>query len=81
MDSPAGLKWNGVPDWSGFRNNMVGLEAAAENLKNEYCKGDKTICGRYVVAQALGREKVPESSPSWSTSETDTSPSTPMSIT
>ncbi len=32
-----------------------------EELKKEYCYGDKNLCARYIVRNALGKEKVPVS--------------------
>ncbi len=31
-----------------------------EDLKNEYCRTNNLHCARYMVAMALGKDKVPE---------------------
>jgi hypothetical protein len=35
------------------------VEAMAEMRRRKYCKGDYTLCARYMVFKALGNENVP----------------------
>jgi hypothetical protein len=42
-----------------FNDKMADLPAAADFLKNKYCRGDSSECARYVVRKTLGRERVP----------------------
>lgn len=42
-----------------FNDKMDNMPAISDMLKKKYCLGDKTKCARYMVASALGKEKVP----------------------
>ena len=42
-----------------FNDKMAGMPSTSEIIKLRYCKGDNSDCARFVVCQALGREKVP----------------------
>ncbi|HEY3375657.1 MAG TPA: hypothetical protein VGK02_11455 [Candidatus Aquicultor sp.] len=42
-----------------FHDQMDVMPSAAYIFKQVYCKGDNIGCARYIVAAALGREKVP----------------------
>ncbi len=42
-----------------FNDKMENKPALTEMYKQKYCKGDYPACARYVVVEALGREKVP----------------------
>ena len=44
-----------------FQTNMLReVEAIAEMRRRKYCRGDYTMCARYMVFKALGRENVPQ---------------------
>ena len=42
-----------------FNGELEGREADIERLKTEYCQSNSLHCARYIVAIALGREKMP----------------------
>jgi len=42
-----------------FNEQMSDMPATVEMYKRKYCRGDNSQCGRYIVFQALGRERVP----------------------
>jgi hypothetical protein len=42
-----------------FNDKMAKMPAMAAVMKKKYCQGDFSICARYLVCTALGREKVP----------------------
>lgn len=42
-----------------FNDQMKDMPDMAELTKEKYCKGDCSVCARYMVFKALGREKVP----------------------
>lgn len=42
-----------------FNDKLDNMPGLAEIYKDRYCRKDNSQCARYVVAQALGREKVP----------------------
>ena len=42
-----------------FNDKLTDLPAAADFLKNKFCRGDSSECARYVVYKTLGRERVP----------------------
>lgn len=39
---------------------MQEFDAVAEMRKQKYCRGDNSLCARYMVFKALGRENVPK---------------------
>jgi len=42
-----------------FQDKMNNMPATANVMKKRYCLGDNSQCARFMVAQALGRAKVP----------------------
>jgi len=48
-----------LPKCPFFNDKMQGVPAMISILKNKYCRGDNSICARYMVFKALGRERVP----------------------
>ena len=38
---------------------MSNKPGTAEMIKKKYCKGDNSDCARFMVFEALGRQKVP----------------------
>jgi hypothetical protein len=43
-----------------FFNDKMPMESGLGAMyKKKYCQGDNTDCARFMVAKALGREKVP----------------------
>lgn len=42
-----------------FNDKLAALPSTAELLKNRYCRGAFTECGRYIVREALGKDRVP----------------------
>jgi hypothetical protein len=38
---------------------MKGVDRMAELRQEKYCKGDNSLCARYIVFKALGKEHVP----------------------
>ena len=42
-----------------FNDKMKDMPLMADILKERYCKGDNSLCARYRVFKALGRDKVP----------------------
>jgi hypothetical protein len=42
-----------------FNDQMANMPAMADHYKKKYCQKDNGTCARWVVLQALGREKVP----------------------
>jgi hypothetical protein len=42
-----------------FNDKISDLPAAADFLRNKYCRGDNSEFARYTVFKALGRERVP----------------------
>jgi hypothetical protein len=42
-----------------YNDKMKDAPATAEMFKKKYCRSDNSECARYMVFQALGREKVP----------------------
>ena len=43
-----------------FNDKMQNMPAISGIYKKNYCQGDNSNCARFMVFQALGREKVPE---------------------
>ena len=43
-----------------FNDKMQGMPSTAATYKKIYCEQDFEKCARFMVAKALGREKVPE---------------------
>ena len=39
---------------------MEEFDVVAEMRRQKYCRGDNSICARYMVFKALGRENVPK---------------------
>ncbi len=39
---------------------MKNLDAIIKMRQDKYCKGDNSICARYMVFKVLGRENVPK---------------------
>ena len=48
-----------LPQCPFFNNKMAHMPNTTELYKDQYCKKNNSSCARYLVAQALGREKVP----------------------
>ena len=42
-----------------FNDKMTNMPGMADLYKSKYCKGDNSLCARFKVFGALGREKVP----------------------
>lgn len=42
-----------------FQDKMNNMSATANVMKKRYCLGDNSQCARFMVAQRLGRDKVP----------------------
>ncbi len=42
-----------------FNETLKNMPSTANILKKQYCKSDYTKCARYMVSEALGKEKVP----------------------
>ena len=42
-----------------FFNDKMGNKPSTAEMKKKYCKGDHSVCARYMVVEAMGREKVP----------------------
>ncbi len=42
-----------------FNDRMQNMPAVADIYKRNYCRGDFLKCARFVVLEALGKEKVP----------------------
>jgi hypothetical protein len=42
-----------------YNEKLKALPGLAEGLKKLYCFVEKPVCARYMIAKALGREKVP----------------------
>jgi hypothetical protein len=42
-----------------FNDKMEDYPFAAEQMKQQYCRGDSGECARHKVLEALGRESVP----------------------
>jgi hypothetical protein len=42
-----------------FNDKMAKMPSVAITLKKRYCLGDNSQCARFMVASALGKEKVP----------------------
>lgn len=42
-----------------FNDKMENMPSAADMMKKLYCKWNYSQCARYMVATALGREKIP----------------------
>ena len=42
-----------------FNDKMSNMPSMADIYKERYCKKDNSGCARYMVFQALGKEKVP----------------------
>ncbi len=42
-----------------FNDKMANMPGMAALYKRQYCQGDNSGCARYIVFQALGRERVP----------------------
>jgi hypothetical protein len=43
-----------------FKGSIEEKPVEIEKLKNEYCRSNNLHCARYMVAMALGEDKVPE---------------------
>ncbi len=43
-----------------FNDRLKNMPVFSERLKEEFCRGDYSKCARYLVAKALGRDKVPD---------------------
>ncbi len=48
-----------LPGCAFFNNKMADMPVMAESMKKRYCKGDNSLCARFMVFQAKGRENVP----------------------
>jgi hypothetical protein len=48
-----------LPSCPFFNETLPNMPAMAEYLKTLYCRIDFNKCARYMVRQALGKEKVP----------------------
>jgi hypothetical protein len=42
-----------------FNDKMSEKPALASMMKKRYCLGESTLCARYIVCEALGKENVP----------------------
>jgi len=42
-----------------FNEKMKDMPATAEILKTKFCRGNNTLCARFIIFKELGREKVP----------------------
>ncbi len=42
-----------------FKDQMEKAPDMADYQKKKYCEGDNSVCARYIVFKALGRENVP----------------------
>lgn len=42
-----------------FKDEMANMPLASDLMKDTYCRGNNSLCARYMVFKALGREKVP----------------------
>ncbi len=42
-----------------FNDKMANMPSMSEMMKQKFCRGDKTLCARYLVCGALGKERVP----------------------
>lgn len=42
-----------------FNNKMSDMPTIAEIYKEKFCKGNNSLCARYMVLAACGMEKVP----------------------
>lgn len=42
-----------------FNDKMAGKPALASIMKKKYCLKESTACARYIVCEALGKERVP----------------------
>ena len=42
-----------------FNDKMAHMPSMSEIFKMRYCRGDRTVCARFVVFRELGREHVP----------------------
>ena len=42
-----------------FNDQLANMPDMAELMKEKYCRGDNSMCARYKVFRALGKEKVP----------------------
>jgi len=43
-----------------FNDKIKTVNIDTEQLKEKYCKNNNLNCARYMIVQALGREKVPD---------------------
>lgn len=43
-----------------FNDKMASMPALSDMLKKRYCRKSYALCARYLVADTLGRDKVPE---------------------
>lgn len=48
-----------LPTCPFFQNQMKDMPATAGALKKVYCEGDNSQCARFMIFQALGKEKTP----------------------
>ena len=47
-----------------FNGHMaIAMPEIVENMKQAYCLGDNSECARYLIAKALGKDKVGEIAP------------------
>ena len=42
-----------------FNGHLAGDEERIEEMKEKYCRNNNLNCARYMVANALGKEKMP----------------------
>jgi hypothetical protein len=42
-----------------FNDKMASMPVAADMMKKKYCLKDSSLCARFMVSSALGRERVP----------------------
>jgi hypothetical protein len=42
-----------------FNDKMQNMPDIAESMKKKYCRGDNSMCARYMVFKVLGGDKVP----------------------
>ncbi len=48
-----------LPQCVFFNDKMANMPITAKMAKDQYCRGDNSLCARYMVFKALGRSNVP----------------------
>ncbi|MDA8122440.1 MAG: hypothetical protein M0Z38_07740 [Deltaproteobacteria bacterium] len=48
-----------LPTCPFFNEEMTNMPVSMSYVKESYCAKDNSLCARYIVYSALGREKVP----------------------